>query len=257
MSALAGRRIVVTRARAQAAVLGDQLSALGATPLYLPTIEIAPLEDYAALDAALRQLEAYAWVLFTSANGVAAVCGRLAALGVERWPRVAVAAIGPGTAEALAAHGLTAAYVPETHLPEALAAGLGDVRGQRVLLPAAALARETLAQALTERGAQVEAVAAYRTRPAAPDPAVLAKLRRGVDAITFTSASTVRSFAAQAGPELAALTQQAVIACLGPITADAAREAGLRVDLVAEPYTTAGLVAALAAHFARSAEEAA
>ena len=238
---LAGKRVVVTRPRAQAAALAEKLAGQGAVPIIFPMIEITPMDDCRPLDAALRQLDQYDWIIFTSVNGVTAVWDRLDAA----WPAaLRIAAVGPATARALAARGANAAFMPDEYVAEALAAGLGDVAGQRVLLPHAELAREALADVLRGRGATVDELPVYRTLPAAPDPQGLAEQQRGVDAITLTSASAARNFArlAPAAP--------AVVACIGPVTAAAAREAGLPVRVVAAEYTLDGLVAALGDYFA-------
>ena len=269
-SSLAGRRILVTRPRQQAAALCIKLAALGAKPISFPTIEIAPIGDYAALDGALRQLDQYHWVIFTSVNGVNAFWSRLAAAGFEDQVGFIgkFAAIGPATAAALAQRGVRAEYIPEEYVAEALAAGIGDVEGKKILLPRAEAAREVLAAHLRRRGATVHEIAAYRTRPGSPDPQGLAELRRGVDAITFTSSSTVRNFVmlVSASPKEIGVSEfhvsepgrlprqrvgSPVIACIGPITAQNAQDAGLTVDVVASRYTEDGLIAALAEHFAR------
>ena len=274
-SPLAGKRIVITRSRAQAGVLSEKLAHLGAEPILFPTIEIAPMEDYQPLDSAVRRLADYQWIVFTSANGVAAFWERLAAAGLagDLPPSTRLAAVGPATARALEQHGQSATFIPDEYVAEALAAGLGDVAGARILLPHAELAREVLADALRARGATVDEIAAYRTLPPAPDPFGLAELARGVDALTFTSASTARNFArllegsglAAAGPAAASqpaappdrlpwpALRQAIVACIGPVTAAGVRQAGLPVDVVAATYTLDGLVDALAGYFARPA----
>jgi uroporphyrinogen III methyltransferase/synthase len=249
MIALAGKRIVITRARAQAAGLGRKLADAGAQPIFLPAIEIAPMDDYEALDRALRCLANYQWLVFTSANGVEHFWAHLSD---GRLPALKVAAIGPATARALEKRGVQPALVPDEYVAEAVAAGLGEVTGLWFLWPRAEAAREALADELGRRGAIVHEIPVYRTLPAAPDPAGLSELRRGVDAITFASASAARNFAALAADGAAAAVEKAAIACIGPVTARAAREAGLRVDVVAATYTTEGLVAALAEHFARN-----
>ena len=245
---LAGKRIVVTRPRAQAATLAEKLSALGAEPILFPTIELAPMADDAPLDAALRRLDTYHWIVFTSANGVAVFWRQAQGRGVQlNAPTLRLAAVGPATARALESRGLSAALIPDEYVAEALVAGLGDVAGQRVLLPHAELAREVLASDLRARGAVVDEIAVYRTLPAAPDPGGLVELRHGVDAVTFTSASAARNFARVLAGE--ALSGDTITACIGPVTAAAAREAGLAVDVVAAEYTLDGLVSALAEHW--------
>jgi len=268
MSALAGKRIVVTRPRAQAAALCGPLAERGAEPILFPTIEVAPLEDYTALDEAIQRLDKYAWLVFTSVNGVDAFWGRLDRAGAALSPNLRVTAVGPATAQALARRGVTAAFVPGEYVGEAVAAGLDDVAGRWVLLPRAETAREALAVELRQRGAVVHEIAAYRTLPAMPEASGLRELRRGVDAITFTSSSTVHNFIAllSGGPpyiDAAAIRRlgrdgvpmpslgRAAIACIGPITAQTARAAGLPVDVMAAEYTTGGLVDALEEYFAR------
>ena len=259
---LAGKRIAITRPMAQAAALADKLAALGAWPIIFPTIQIAPVDDYAPLDAALRQLDQYQWIVFTSANAVAIFWERLRRHLPARVPAAGgftglvpaalqFAAVGPATARALEKHGASAKIVPDEYVAEALAAGLGDVAGRRILLPHAELARDALADELRRRGATVDEIAIYRTLPAAPDPRSLAELKRGVDAITFTSASAARNFALVIAGETLA-SGPAIIACIGPVTAAAAKQAGWPAGVVAAEYTLDGLVAALAEHFGQA-----
>jgi uroporphyrinogen-III synthase len=267
---LAGKRILVTRPRAQAADLCDKLAALGAEPILFPTIEIAPVDDYSALDQAIAALDKYQWVIFTSVNGVAAFWKRLDLTGLREadLSGLRFAAIGPATAHALEKRGVRAAFIPEEYVAEAIVAGIDNVEGQWILLPRADIAREALAEELGRRGAIVHEIAAYRTLPAAPDPQGLTELRRGVDAITFTSSSTVRNFVlllsgntkyidaanyrrmGHNGAPMPSLNHTA-IACIGPITAQTAREVGLPVDVMATEYTMDGLVAALVGYFSR------
>lgn len=252
---LAGKRILVTRPRAQAEYLCDRLAAFGAVPIVFPTIEIAPLEDTTALDRAVRDLAQYQWIIFTSVNGVKAFWERLTAVGAGLAPAQHIAAIGPATARALNAHGVTVTLIPDEYIAEAIVENIGAVQGQRILLPRADIAREALAVELQKRGAIVDEIAAYRTLPAAPDPMGLAELQRGVDVITFTSSSTVRNFVALVGRD--SLPPSTRVACIGPITANTARELGLRVDILASEYTMAGLVSALTEYFAAKPPESA
>ncbi len=250
MTGLHGRRILITRARTQAGDLASRLAARGAVPILFPTIEIAPLDDYACLDAALANLGRYEWLVFTSVNGVAAFWSRLEAVGAgpQALEGRRIAAIGPATAKALAERGQPAELVPDEYVAEAIVDGLGEVAGQWILLPRAEIAREALADELGQRGAYVHEVPVYRTQPALPDAEALAALRQGVDVLTFTSASTVRGFVAavtQAGLPRAHLVNRARVACIGPVTAHAARDLGLPVHIQAEAYTIDGLVAAL------------
>jgi uroporphyrinogen III methyltransferase/synthase len=245
--ALQGRRVLVTRARAQAEGLIGKLTALEAVPVVFPTIVIAPLDDPALLDQAIQSLGAYHWVIFTSVNGVTSFWDRLAAAGKTPAALIgtAVAAIGPATARALIEWGVYPWYLPGEYVAEAIASGIGDVRGARVLLPRAEIAREALAVELRQKGAVVDEVAAYRTILAKPDLRAMDELQRGLDAILFTSSSTVRNFVELAGSD----TRRAVVACIGPITAQTARDLGINVHVVATEYTMDGLVQALANYF--------
>lgn len=249
MTVLQGKRVLVTRPQTQAHDLVARLQALGAIPIVLPAIHIVPPEDhYAALDAALRQLARFDWLVFTSVNGVEHVWQRLAILGLDSqaFTAVRIAAIGPATANALTERGVRITVMPSRYVAEALLAALPHPAGQRFLLPRAALARDTLRTGLQAAGAEVIEVPAYSTVVAEPTTEALAVLDAGVDILTFTASSTVHNFVAQVGPERAqALAQQALVAAIGPITAATARDLGLRVDVVATEYTIAGLVAAL------------
>lgn len=253
MKPLSGQRILITRARVQAGGLAEALSVRGAEPILFPTIEIAPLADYSRLDAALRRLAGYHWIIFTSVNGVAAFFDRLAAIGCDAGALQGqrVAAIGPATASALAQRGVSTALVPDEYVSEAIANGLGEIAGQWMLLPRAELAREALADELGQRGAVVHEIPVYRTLAAVPDPTAMEALQRGVDFITFTSASTARNFVAvlaQSQLDPLRVIHGAQVACIGPITAQTVRALGLPVHLQAEVYTIDGLVAALEQH---------
>ena len=252
MRPLDGRRVLVTRPRTQAGELCDALTARSAVPVPFPTIDIRPADDLGPLDRALVALEAYDWITFTSANSVAVFFDRLGARpGAPAIPRgVGVAAVGSGTARAITARGSRVDFVPSEFLGEQLGRELGEVRGRRVLFPKAARAREALAVELRRRGAIVDEVTVYETLPASPDPAGLAALDAGIDAATFTSASTVENFVALLGPRAAPLLRGAVIACIGPVTSEAARTLGLPVDVEPAQHTVRDLVTALERHFA-------
>lgn len=256
---LFGKRVVVTRSRAQASALSEALHEYGAEAMEFPTIEIAPPPTFDALDAAIDRLGEYDWVIFTSANGVEALLTRLRDLGkdVRALAGCRLAAIGVQTAAALEARGLKVDYVPSEYRAEAIITGLSDaeIRGKRFLLPRAKEAREVLARDLAARGAQVDDVAAYITVTGQAE-ARAAELREmfaqgKIHVVTFTSSSTVRNFVKLMGVgDIGGLLRQATVACIGPITADTARELGLHVDIVAGEYTVNGLVEALVAHFA-------
>ncbi|MCU0538443.1 MAG: uroporphyrinogen-III C-methyltransferase [Desulfobacterales bacterium] len=253
---LLGRRIIVTRSREQASDLVRALSDLGAECLEFPTIEVAPPDDISALDAALAEMDAYDWVVFTSVNGVSAFFERLFRRGrdVRALGHIQTAAIGPATAARLMEFGLTSDLVPETYVAESVVAAFGrhDLRGRRILLPRAQEARPVLPDALAAMGAVVREVPAYKTLQAAADIGQLvARLEsRSVDLITFTSSSTVKNFMAllPAG-RFAELAAGLPAACIGPVTADTARQSGFDVAAVAAVYTIPGLCAAVQAYF--------
>ena len=244
---LLGRRIIVTRAREQAHELSAPLAKLGASTIELPTIRIAPLADTRELDNAIGRVHDFDWTIFTSVNGVRYFWDRLAAIGRSSsiFEGIQVAAIGSATAAALRERGMQPDFVPDEFVAERVAEGLGDVRGQRILVPRAEIARKTLPEILTNAGAYVTEIATYRTLPGQPDATAQAALEQGVDAITFTSSSTVRNFMPLANGLMAALSSDVLVACIGPITARAAEEGGLRVTVVAQEYTIPGLVDAV------------
>jgi uroporphyrinogen III methyltransferase / synthase len=240
---LSGRRVVVTRAREEGPGLATRLRALGAEVLELPTIRIGPPADGgAALSRAAEKLAggSYEWVGFTSANAVGPLLERVRdarAFGTAR-----IAAIGPGTAAALAAHSLVADLVPERAVAEGLLEAWPAPGAARrgVLLPRAAVARDVLPDGLAAAGWEVDAVEAYRTEPERPEPAALAEVRAAA-AICFTSASTIENYLAVADAD----TLPPVVACIGPVAASRAEKAGIKVAAVADPHTLDGLVAAL------------
>lgn len=236
---LSGRRVVVTRPREQAAVLAERLERLGASVSVIPLVAIEHVEDTEALDVALRALDRYDWVVFTSANGVAAVGERLAgALGEIR-----VATVGPATAAAVRALGVEPSFVPERFAAEEIVGGLGPLNGLRILLPQADVADRGLAEALQRRGAIVDAVPAYRTVELERTASELAELK-AADAVVLASGSAARSLAVHGGAGDGTL-----LVCIGPKTADAAREAGLQVGLVAGEATADGIIQALVGHY--------
>lgn len=237
-------KVLITRPRSQARDFADRLSSAGFEPVFFPVIEICPLTDNPELDQALNQLEKYEWIVFTSVNGVDVVFDHLPS--APRLPRVG--AIGPKTAEALRAHGVQPDFVPQEYVAESILPGLGDVHGKRILLPRAEIARQALPEAIARAGGTAHQIAVYRTLPAEPDQKGLAALKSGVDWITFTSPSTVRNFVEflrrqEMNPF--ELKNNPKVACIGPITKQAAKEAGFEVALVAETYTTEGLINAL------------
>jgi uroporphyrinogen-III synthase len=247
--ALAGCRVAVTRAPAQAADLLALLSARGAQALACSTIDIEPPENFASIDAAVRSLEHYDWVAFTSANAVTTFADRIDATGVVLPSTVRLAAVGVATARALAERLRQADFVPTTPLADALAREMADVAGRRVLFPRGERASETLTRILRARGATVEEVIAYRTVPGGGAGELARLVRAGdVDAILFMSASSVHHLVdaldERPAPSRLGPHDPAVI-CIGPETARAAREAGLEVSAVATEKTAEGIVDAL------------
>lgn len=247
--ALAGKRIVVTRARAQAAAFSRKLANLGAIAIEIPMIRIVPMPDTRPLDEALQNLNRYDWLILTSVNGVeitwqraTAVLGEMPDLGDLK-----VATVGPATARALLERGIQPAFTPEEFVGEAVAAGMGSLSGQRILLPRAEIASPVLPDMLRAQGAEVDAIAAYRTLPAEVDANAKNQLDQGVDVLTFSSASAVGNWVAALGKE--SRPRNCLVACIGPVTARAAQELDLAPDIIPSEYTLDGMLRALAAHF--------
>lgn len=248
---LFGKRVLVTRSREQAGALSSLLREIGAEPVEVPVLEVVPPESFDPMDEAIRRLGSYQWVVFTSVNGVKAFMERLEALGLDAraFAGVRLAAIGPATAEELARYRLRADLVPAKYVAEEVAASLVEsgVRGKRILLPRADLARNLLPRELEKAGALVDCVVAYRTVVASADlEGLRQRLSAGeIDIVTFTSSSTVRNLLEGLGVGGAALLARTMVACIGPVTAETARDMGLRVDVVAEEHTVPGLVKAI------------
>ncbi|HEV8702012.1 MAG TPA: uroporphyrinogen-III C-methyltransferase [Candidatus Polarisedimenticolia bacterium] len=256
---LRGRTIVITRPRHQAAPFADALRAQGARVLLAPVIDLLPPRSYAPLDRAIARLGAYDALIFTSANGVARFFSRLDARGadVRDLKGVEIIAIGPATAAAVEAHGLRVGMVPDEFRAEGILEALSrrDLRGARVLIPRATVARDVLIRALRGRGADVEVVPVYRTVPSREGAAqVREALRSGrLDLVAFTSSSTVTSFAALfRGRRDARLLRRVAVAAIGPITAATARRVGFRVVVVPRAYTVDGLAEAIVRRFRSS-----
>jgi uroporphyrinogen III methyltransferase/synthase len=258
---LFGKRVLVTRAREQAGGAAALLRERGADPVVIPTIEIHPPSDPAPMIEAASDIAGrYDWVAFTSANGVDRLFAEVRRQGKDArsFGPARIAAIGPGTAAALERHGLSADVVAKEHKGEGLAAdllaALGDAKGKRVLLARAELARDALPDALRAAGCAVDVVAVYKTR-APPRPlleALSALLEAGeIDAVTFTSSSTVDHLCDALEARAASLLAKTCVASIGPITTETAKKRGVRVDVVAEAFTIPGLVAALEKHFAK------
>jgi uroporphyrinogen III methyltransferase/synthase len=248
---LRGRRVVVTRARAQASDLSATLRALGAEVAELPAIRIAPVAGGPEIDAAVAALDEYDLVVLTSVNGVDQLFARMAERGrdARALPASAtVVAIGPATAERLAGHGVRADVVPERFVAEGILDALAgrDLAGRRVLVARAREARPELVDGLRERGARVDEVALYDTLVERPEPGEL-EAALGADYVTFTASSTVRAFTGLLGPAERERLNGLRVVSIGPVTTRAARDAGLEVHVEASEFTIPGLVAALVA----------
>ncbi|WP_300774580.1 uroporphyrinogen-III C-methyltransferase [uncultured Desulfovibrio sp.] len=255
---LFGRSVVVTRAREQASGLAQELGRLGADVIQCPTIEISPLPDYAELDAAIARLSEYAWLIFTSVNGVRWFWKRLEAAGKDSRALglCRVAAIGPATAEALEARGIRPDFIPERYVAEGVVEGLlarGKVDGVRMLLPRAAKAREVLPDELRKAGARVDVISAYETIPAATrKDEVLDRIQAGtLDCITFGSSSTVENFLSLIPAETLRAHPDVRLAAIGPVTAKTLEAHGLPCHIMPEEYTIPALVQALVSHYTR------
>lgn len=236
-------KVLITRSRNQADSFANALTEAGFKPIFFPVIETRPFEENVALDRAIAKLDCYDWIVFTSVNGVEAFIDHFEGEGLG--VRVKIAAIGPKTASALVAHGVTPDFVPNEYVAEAILPGLGDLRGRWVLLPRAEIARKALPEAIVSAGGVAHEIAVYQTVSAEIDADGLANLKSGVDAVTFTSPSTVTNFVEivrQAGLNPLSLPGNPKIACIGPITQKAAQEAGFVGVLVAKEYIAEGLV---------------
>jgi uroporphyrinogen III methyltransferase/synthase len=257
---LFGKRVLVTRTRQQASELCRALAAHGAEPIELPTIEIVPRVDERALADAIEGLRtsAYNWTIFTSANAVELFLAHLrhAGLDARGFGRSRLAAIGPGTAAALSRSGLSVDLVPQEFVAESLLEALSArvMRGARVLLPRAEGAREVIVDGLQSLGARVDELTLYRAEvPRDPDAEGLRRLRAGeVDVATFASSSSVRNLVEMLDGDVAPL-RGILIAAIGPVTAQAVRDAGLEPAVLASEYTIEGLVASLVSHVSRHA----
>jgi len=254
---LFGRRVVVTRPAHQIAATAHDLRRRGAAPLAHPTIALRPPPDPAAVQTAIERMDDVDLVVFTSPNGVDWFWRALdtAERDARAFRRAEVAAIGPATAAALRSRGVRADIVAPRFVAEELATAILEARGDRrgrVLLPRALVAREVLPETLRDAGFEVEVVPVYETVPAAGSEALVATLQEGVDAIVFTSSSTVDNLVERLGDDGKALLEGVTIASIGPITSGTAEGHGLAVTVTAEVSTGPGLVDALEAHFAGS-----
>ncbi len=253
---LKGKRILITRAREQSAAFAEALERLGGEPIVFPTIETVPPLRWDRLDKAIDGLKSYDWIAFTSANGVLFLRQRLQ----ERRRKfvfpasLKVCAIGPATAKALKENGISVDYVPKEYVAESVVEGFEKigVRGKRILLARAKIARDVLPKSLKKMGAEVDVVEAYRTiKPRGGSKKLRDLLEKGeADVITFTSSSTVNHFVELLKEEnLKKCLDGKMIACIGPVAAKTARSWGIKVDIQPKEYTIPALTKAIAEYF--------
>jgi uroporphyrinogen III methyltransferase/synthase len=257
---LFGRRIAVTRPREDAVELSDRLAALGADPVEVPMIRMAPPDDWSPLDGAIEAIEQVDWIIFTSVNAVEAFMQRLyrGTRDVRALKGVKLCAVGPSARERLMRYGLNADLMPADFRADGVVAAISaheSPNGRRFLLPRADTGRERLSEALKATGARVSDPVAYRALPSEPhpdrDPDLYRMLLDGqIDVVTFTSAASVLNFAATYGQEQSVdLLQQTAVAVCGPVTAEAASRLGIPVTIMPSEYTLDALVESIAQHF--------
>ena len=258
---LLGKRILVTRPQIQAGELSKPLEVLGATPIEIPTIKIVAPKDSEPLRKACARVTSFDWVVFTSVNGVEAFMNTL----LENHPTVEVlknirlCAIGPATAACLDRFNLKVDVMPADHRAEGVSTALRENHvspGEKILLPRADIARALLPNELRLLGANVTDVTAYRTTLPSPKTGIAVKelmQNETVDVVTFTSASTARNFAKLVGTRTAiALLDNTIVASIGPITANAAKQIGIETSILPRHSTVPALVDAITEFFASS-----
>lgn len=249
---LLGRTIVVTRAREQASGLAYQLRELGAEVIQFPTITIRPLDDYSHVDTVIDELRSYAWIVFTSVNGVHWFWQRLEKCQLDSrvFHGIRIAAMGSATADEIKKHGIHPDFIPNAYIAESMAEGLikMGVQGQKILIPRARQAREILPQNLSKAGADVRVLPVYETVPALSQrETVLQRLTEGtLDIITFGSSSTVDNFfTAIPAVEIHSAPKAPQMACIGPVTAQTLQKYGFTCDIQPDTYTIPALVQAI------------
>ncbi len=252
---LFGKRILVTRAKEQASEFMALLSSNGAEAISFPTIQIIPPPSWAEMDAAVERIETYDWIIFTSVNGVQAFQKRLASLrkDLRLLKGISLCAIGPRTAAEIEAWGLQVDLVPSEFKAEGVLQALDErgIAGKRFLIPRAKEAREVLPEEILKKGGEVNVVPAYQSvRPKYTPEEILALLGgRPIDMITFASSSTLRNFMEIVGPAGRSIIDRSAVACIGPITAETAREFGLHVDVMPNEYTFPSLAKSMMDYF--------
>ncbi len=246
---LFGKTVVVTRKGDQAESMIDRLRELGAEPFFFPVIETIAPDDWAPLDNALNNLSVYDGLVFTSANGVRFFFQRLKDIhqDIRNLKGLRIYTIGPKTAEAVRDLGIGVDVVPNEFVAESLLESIENIQGKRFLIPRATVAREVLPEKLRERGAVVDVAPAYKTIMPECKSDGLAKrlLSEDIDVLTFTSSSTVKNFLELTGEDLLPAIKKTHIACIGPITAKTAEDAGLTVEILPKEYTVSSLLDAI------------
>ena len=253
MGSLTGKRVLITRPKKQIESFKNLLISSGAVPICFPVIEISPIADFSDLDIALKNLINYDWLILTSVNGVAAVWARLKSLKIENLPEsLNLACIGPKTAAALESEGFSPNFTPNEYIADVILPGLGTLTGLRVLLTRADIARSDLPEAIRAGGGIADDICAYQTIPATPENDSIREISKGLDIISFTSPSTVENFyqlIEKNGLDPLNIPNNPIIACIGPITAKAAKNKGYNVAVTPDDYTIEGLHTALINYF--------
>ena len=253
---LANKTVLITRARDQADECIRLLTERGASVIEFPTIEVIPPQSWSDLDQALNEIEAFHWIIFSSANAVRFFMERFQTLGKNAriLDGIRICAVGPKTAASLKVFGLEPKLVPAEFKAEGVLDALDneEVKGLRFLIPRAREAREVIPDKLRERGALVRVVTAYENVMPVADASRIKSLfeQKKIDIVTFTSSSTVRNFVEMLGQKgYKTIIQGVSIACIGPVTAETAREYGLQVDIMPKEYTVPALVDAMVNFF--------
>jgi uroporphyrinogen III methyltransferase/synthase len=253
---LFGKRILITRMAEQAAALAEPLAALGAEPLLCPTVEIIPPENFNELDAALAELTNFDYLILTSANAVSAFFTRLRSHGLDTQALASlrIVAVGPKTAEAIAAEGFIADLIPADYRAEGVVELLREqVIGKRLLYPKAALARDLIPAALTAAGGEVVNPVAYASAPPADAADNLRQTLAGrLDLLTFTASSTVQNFVDLLDAEQLTSARRIPVASIGPLTSETARKLGFRVLIEPTDSTLENMIEAIEKYFSKT-----
>jgi uroporphyrinogen III methyltransferase/synthase len=253
---LFGKRIMVTRSRGQASIFADMLIDRGATIIELPTIDVVPPHSWDELDKTIHDMESYNWIIFTSANAVRFFMERLRELGcdIRMLKGIGICSVGPKTAESLETFGLRADLIPAEFKAEGVLMALGNenVKGKKILIPRAKIAREIIPEELRKMGAEVTVATAYENIKPEADVARAIKLfeDKKISAVTFTSSSTVHNFVEMIGQKgYKSLLNGVSVACIGPVTAKTAEGYGMKIDVIPEDFTIPALVEALVDYY--------